>query len=449
MPRDEASAQRVNALPCATVSGPCQHFYRASLGGESAFSIDPASVVFGRGALGELGEHARAFGLRRVGVITDATVAQLPFFTGALRALRAAGVEAEVFDGVRIEPSDASLSEAAAFARNGRLDGFVSIGGGSAIDTAKVAALLSTYPAELLAYINAPVGEGRPVPGPLPVHIACPTTSGTGAECTGIAICDLTARKAKAGIVSRRLRPTLAIVDPDVTKSLPSTVVAASGFDVLCHAIESYTARPFTARGAPASVTARPMSQGANPWSDLGSLEALRLCSRHLVRACRDASDDEAREGMLWAATLAGIAFGNSGVHVPHGMAYAVAGLVRGYRCEGYPQDHAMVPHGLSVVLTAPAVVKLLGSVLPERHAEAAAALGVSAAPAEAGEAIAEKLRALMTECGLPTTLSGVGYGQNDVETLVNVTMMQRRLLENAPRAIERDDLFHLFSGSL
>jgi hydroxyacid-oxoacid transhydrogenase len=431
------------------VSGPCQHFYRASLGGESAFSIDPASVVFGRGALRELGEHARAYGLRRVGVITDATVGALPFFEGAVRSLREAGIEAEVFDRVRIEPSDVSLAEAAAFARGGRFDGLVSIGGGSAIDTAKIASLLATYPAELAAYVNAPVGEGRPVPGPLPPHIACPTTSGTGAECTGIAICDLTARKAKTGIVSRRLRPTLAIVDPDVTRSLLPAVVAASGLDVLCHAIESYTARPFTARGAPSPVTSRPMSQGANPWSDLGSLEALRLCSKYLVRACRDASDDEAREGMLWAATLAGIAFGNSGVHVPHGMAYAVAGLVKTYRAEGYPEDHALVPHGLSVALSAPAVVRMLGSVLPERHAEVASALGMTTTAAEAGDALAEKLRALMAECALPISLSGVGYGQGDVETLVQVTMMQRRLLENAPRAIDRDDLFQLFTGSL
>jgi hydroxyacid-oxoacid transhydrogenase len=319
------------------VIGPCQHYYRASLGGESAFSIDPASVVFGRKALSELGEHAKALGLRRVALYTDQTVRKQPFFERAERSLRSAGVDVAVFDGVRIEPNDTSLLEAARFAERGRFDGFVSIGGGSVIDTAKAASLLATYPAELLSYVNAPVGEGRPVPGPLPPHIACPTTSGTGSECTGIAIFDLSARKAKTGIVSRRLRPTLAIVDPETTRSLPNSVVAASGFDVLCHAIESYTARPYTARNAPSPVSSRPMSQGANPWSDLGSLEALRISGRYLVRAARDPSDEEARESMMWAATLAGIAFGNSGVHVPHGMAYAVAGLVKGYRAPGYP----------------------------------------------------------------------------------------------------------------
>lgn len=432
------------------MTGPCQHYYRASLGGESAFSIDPASVVFGRKALSELGDHAKSLGLRRVGLFTDTTVKKQPFFERAERSLRAAGVDVAVFDAVRVEPNDTSLLEAARFAERGRFDGFVSIGGGSVIDTAKAASLLATYPAELLSYVNAPVGEGRPVPGPLPPHLACPTTSGTGSECTGIAIFDLSARKAKTGIVSRRLRPTLAIVDPETTRSLPSSVVAASGFDVLCHAIESYTARPYTARNAPSPVSSRPMSQGANPWSDLGSLEALRISGRYLVRAARDPSDEEARESMMWAATLAGIAFGNSGVHVPHGMAYAVAGLVKGYRAPGYPSDHPLVPHGLSVVLSAPSVVRLLAPVAPERHLEAARALGVDVSrKEEVGDALAEALVALMRSCDLPTTLTEVGYGTGDLDTLVEVTLMQRRLLENAPRSIDRSDLLRLFGAAL
>jgi alcohol dehydrogenase class IV len=432
------------------VSGPCQHYYRASLGGETALLIDPAAVVFGRGSLAELGEHAKAFGLRRVGLFTDRSIRKLPFFEVAERSLRGAGIDVAIYDEVRIEPSDASMETAGRFAASGRFDGFVSVGGGSVIDTAKTAALLSTYPAELLAYVSAPVGEGRPVPGPLVPHLACPTTSGTGAECTGIAIFDVAARKAKTGIVSRRLRPALAIVDPDTTRSLPSTVVAASGFDVLCHAIESYTARPYTARTKPAPASSRPMSQGANPWSDLGSLEAIRLSARHLARAATDPTDDEARESMMWAATLAGIAFGNSGVHVPHGMGYAVAGLVKAYRAAGYPDDHALVPHGLSVVLTTPSVVRSFAKVAPERHLEAAHALGLTkTAPGEAGDALAEELLRLMKATGQPTRLTEVGYGNGDVETLVQVTLMQRRLLENAPRRVEREDLFELFRAAL
>jgi alcohol dehydrogenase class IV len=246
------------------------------------------------------------------------------------------------------------------------------------------------------------------------------------------------------------LRPTQASVDPDATLSLPASVVAASGFDVLCHAIESYTARPYTARTKPAPASSRPMSQGANPWSDLGSLEALRLCRRYLERATRDPSDREARESMMWAATLAGIAFGNSGVHVPHGMAYAVAGLVTRYRAPSYPEDHALVPHGLSVVLSTPSVVRAFAKVAPERHLEVAVALGLTGAtPDTAGDALAEELVRLMRSMGQPVSLSEVGYTTGDLDTLVQVTLMQRRLLENAPRAVSRDDLHQLFSSSL
>ncbi len=231
----------------------CRHEFLAEAGHEQAFTIDASAIVFGRGAIAELGEHARALGVKRVAVFTDPRVAVLPFFAAARRALSEAGVDHAVFDAVHVEPTDASFLEAARFAKEGRFDGYVSIGGGSAIDTCKAAALYATYPDEFLAYVNAPIGLGKPVPGVLPPHVACPTTSGTGAECTGIAVFDLLSAKAKTGIASRRLRPTLAIVDPDATRTLPSEVVAASGFDILSHALESYTARPYTRRAAPGS----------------------------------------------------------------------------------------------------------------------------------------------------------------------------------------------------
>lgn len=434
------------------MSGPCHHYFASASGGESSFSIDPAAVVFGRGSLAELGEHARALGMRRVALFTDARVGTLGVADTAKSALFSAGCDVAIFDAVAIEPTDATFLEAARFAKDGDFDGFVSLGGGSVIDTCKAAALYATYPADFLAYVNAPLGEGRPVPGPLAPHIACPTTCGTGSETTGIAVFDLVQKKAKTGIVSRRLRPTLALVDPDAAASIPSEVVAASCFDVLCHAIESYTARPYTRRARPSPAPNRPMSQGANPWSDLGSLEALRLGGRYLLRAVRDASDHEAREGLTWAATLAGIAFGNAGVHLPHGMAYSVAGLVRDYEAPGYPRGHAMVPHGVSVVLTAPSVFRFTASACPDRHLEAAAALGADtrgATDADAGTILADRLLHLMKEAKIPNGLSGVGYGTTDVEPLTAGAFVQRRLVENAPLSIDRDDLAHLFSGAL
>jgi alcohol dehydrogenase class IV len=370
----------------------------------------------------------------------------------ARRSLAAAGVDVAVYDGVKVEPTDASFLAAADFAREGRFDGYVSVGGGSVIDTCKAAALYATYPAPFLAYVNAPIGEGRPVPGPLPPHIACPTTCGTGSETTGIAVCDVLALAAKTGIASRRLRPAMALVDPTCTATLPASVVAASGFDVLCHALESFTARPFGSRGKPAGPAARPMSQGRNPWSDMGSLEALRIGGRFLARAVADAEDVEAREGLSWAATLAGIAFGNAGVHLPHAMAYAVAGLVKDFRMPGYPGEEPMVPHGVSVAVNAPGVFRWTAGACAERHLAAAAALGADvrgADEAAAGEVLSGRVAELMRAAAVPNGVGGVGYVECDLDALAERTALQKRLTDNAPRPVSVEDLRELFAAAM
>lgn len=418
---------------------------------ETAFSVDASAITFGRGALSELGERARSLGVTRAALFTDARVRALPFFEIARASLARAGVDAAVFDEVRVEPTDASFLAAAAFAAEGRFDGYVSLGGGSVIDTCKAAALYATYPAPFLTYVNEPIGEGKAVPGPLPPHIACPTTCGTGSETTAIAVCDVLSLGAKTGIVSRRLRPTLALVDPTCTATLPAGVVAASGFDVLCHALESFTARPFTARPRPGKPDLRPLSQGRNPWSDVGSLSALRLGGRYLIRAVRDASDSEAREQLSWAATLAGIAFGNAGVHLPHAMSYAVAGLARGFRMPGYPEAEPLVPHGVSVVVNAPSVFRWTSSACAARHMEAAEALGADVAGAsieDAGEVLSDHVAAMMRATGVPNGLSGVGFRESDLGALAARAALQKRLTDNAPRPVTRDDLHALFAGA-
>ena len=422
----------------------CGHAY------ETAFAIEAPRIVFGRGALAELGDQARALGLRRIALFTDKRLAAGPHVRKAREALKA--LDVALFDEVAVEPTDLSFQAAARFAREGKFDGYVSVGGGSVIDTVKAAALYAAYPADFLTYVNKPVGAGSAVPGALPPHLACPTTCGTGAETTGIAVCDVLALKVKTGIASPRLRPALALVDPECTATLPAQVVAASGFDVLCHALESYTARPFSARPVPQPFSARPMSQGANPWSDLGSREALRLTGTYLVRAVRDAADVEAREQLSWAATLAGVAFGNAGVHLPHGMAYAVAGLVRDFRMAGYPQEEAMVPHGVSVVVNAPAVFRFTASADPARHLEAAALLGADvrgAAKDDAGEIVARTLETLMQQTGVPNGLSGVGYGEADFAALTKGTLAQQRLLTNSPRPVDAAAIDSLFRAAL
>jgi hydroxyacid-oxoacid transhydrogenase len=431
----------------------CAHAYLPSVGGETAFTIEAAAITFGRGALADVGAIVRSLGSgRRIALFTDRIVAALPPVATARRSLAEAGLDVAVFDRVTIEPTDASFLEAAQFAREGRFDAYVSVGGGSVIDTCKAAVLFATHPAEFLTYVNRPVGAGAPVPGPLPPHVACPTTSGTGSELTGIAVCDILSLGAKTGIASRRLRPSAAVVDPDATASLPAGVVAASGFDVLCHALESYTARPYTSRPPPGDPSSRPMSQGKNPWSDLGSLEALRVAGLHLVRAVRDATDHEAREKLMWAATLAGVAFGNAGVHLPHGMAYAIAGLARDFRMPGYPDGEPLVPHGVSVVVGAPSAFRFTAAAAPSLHLEAAACLGEDvrgASADDAGELIGRALERLMRDAGVPRDLRALGYGEDDLDALVRGTVVQRRLLDNAPRQISEHDVRQVLRGAM
>ena len=429
----------------------CCHHYDFIDGNEQVFAVDPSAIRFGQGALAEIGHDARALGLARVALFTDRRVADLEAVATVTSALRAVDVEVTVYDEVRVEPTDRSFKQATRFATEGRFDGFVSVGGGSVIDTCKAANLYSSYPAEFLTYVNAPIGDGQAVPGALKPHIACPTTSGTGSECTGIAIFDLLEREVKTGIASRALRPTLALIDPQVTATLPANVVAASGFDVLSHALESYTARPYTQRAAPQSPAARPMSQGANPWSDVGCIEALRRTGEFLVRAVRDAEDTQARHGMMYAATLAGIAFGNSGVHLPHGMAYSVAGLIRDYHPDGYPGDAAICPHGISVIVDAPAVVRFTAPASPARHLEATRLLGGDVAGAgeeDAGEVLAGCIIGMMRDTGMPNGIAALGYGDTDIAALAQGAYAQQRLLANSPVAVNEEDLQTLYRGA-
>ena len=306
---------------------------------DTAYEIATSNIRFGPGTTKEIGMDLKDRGLKRVMVLTDPNLREQAPVQTALAAIAEAGVEYALFDQVRVEPTDASFKAAIAFAEQG-FDGFVAIGGGSVMDTAKAANVYTTYPADFLTYVNAPIGQGEPVPGPLKPLIAVPTTAGTGSETTGVAIFDLVEMKAKTGMAHRYMRPTLGIVDPDNTCSMPPQVAAATGLDVLSHALESYTALPFDQRPRPDRPQLRPAYQGSNPISDLWALEALRLVEQFLHRAVADPSDDEARSAMCLAAALAGIGFGNAGVHLPHGMSYPVAGMVESYVPEGYAIDY-------------------------------------------------------------------------------------------------------------
>jgi alcohol dehydrogenase class IV len=417
---------------------------------ETVFTYGAPQLKFGPGASDELGYDLSVLGARRVLVITDPGVAATGSPQRVAERMATYGIGAEVHDSAHVEPTDASLATAIDRARDaGPWDAFVAVGGGSAIDTAKAVNLMLTNPGELMDYVNAPVGGGQPPSQPLKPLVAVPTTTGTGAESTTICVMDVLSLKVKTGISHPRLRPTLAVVDPVLTMSQPAGVTASAGMDILCHALESWTARPFTSYERKRPEQRVPYC-GANPIADMWAERALRLLSTSFRRAVRDGDDGPARADMALAATFAGLGFGNAGVHIPHANAYPIAGRVRDFHPVGYPAEEPLVPHGMAVSLTAPEAFRWTFETAPERHLEAARLLAPDAEMTdEAADFLPSVLTALMRDIGLPNGISGVGYALADVDALVDGAMKQQRLLATSPRPVTEEDLAGIVTRSL
>uniref|UniRef100_A0A6I8PT50 Hydroxyacid-oxoacid transhydrogenase, mitochondrial n=1 Tax=Xenopus tropicalis TaxID=8364 RepID=A0A6I8PT50_XENTR len=393
-------------------------------------------------------------GARNVCVMTDRNLVELSPVKAVLNSLVKNNVSFKLYDRVRVEPTDKSFMDAIEFAKKGQFDAYVGVGGGSVIDTCKAANLYSSSPgADFLDYVNPPIGKGKAVTVPLKPLIAVPTTSGTGSETTGIAIFDYEELKAKTGIASRAIKPTLGLIDPVHTLSMPERVVANSGFDVLCHSLESYTALPYNMRSpCPTNPINRPAYQGSNPISDVWAKHALRIVAKYLKRAVRNPDDREARFAMHLASSFAGVGFGNAGVHLCHGMSYPIAGHVKTYRAKDYEVDHPLVPHGLSVVLTSPAVFSFTALMCPERHLEAAEILGADIRTAkikEAGLILADTLRKFLYDLNVDDGLAAVGYTTEDIPALVKGTLPQERVTKLSPRAHSEEELAGLFEASM
>ena len=414
---------------------------------ETVFTYGAPNLKFGLGASEEVGHDLATLDARRVLLITDAGVAAAGHATAVADSIAASGIEVEVYDRVHVEPTDESLADAVAFARDsGPYDAFVAVGGGSSIDTAKAVNLLSTNPGELMDYVNAPVGKARRPTNALRPLVAVPTTTGTGSESTTICVLDVLSLHVKTGISHPRLRPTLAVVDPRLTLSQPAEVTAAAGMDILCHALESWTARPFTSYPRKRPEERVPYC-GANPVADMWAEKAMTLLAASFRRAVRDGGDVEAREQMALAATFAGMGFGNAGVHIPHANAYPIAGRVRDFVPAGYPQDEPLVPHGMAVCLTAPEAFRFTFESAPERHLRAAELLG--GGDDDGPDALPSAVSSLMRDIGMPNGIGAVGYAETDVSALVEGALQQQRLLATAPRDVEADDLAGILERSL
>ncbi len=418
---------------------------------ETVFVMEMSPIKFGLGAMEEIGFDAARLGLAKALIFTDRNLAAAGLPDRVRGLLEEQGIKAEVYDGVEVEPTDRSMEEAAEYARTKEFDGLIAVGGGSTIDTCKAANLLTCHPAPLLDYLNKPVGKGVPVPGPLKPLIAVPTTAGTGSETTAVAVTHVLDQNIKAGVSHRLLRPTLGVVDPLNTLTVPPEVTAAAGADILTHAIESYTTRPYNAR-AKHHPPDRPAYIGANPASDVWCEKAMEHVARYLRRAVLNGLDLEARVNLALAANYAGIGFGNAGVHIPHALAYPIAGLVRDYVPSGYRTRHAMVPHGMAVILTAPAAFRFTYATAPDRHLRAAALMGAPVeglGERERREALPGALIALMRDTGIPNGLTAVGYGEHDIPALVEGTLRQPRLLAGAPRPVGAADLEWILRDSM
>lgn len=417
---------------------------------ESVFTYGAPLLKFGNGAADEIGFDLSQYGVGRVLVVTDAGVAATGTPQRVADQMAQFGIEAHVFEGVHVEPTDVSLAAAIEAARaDGPWDAFVAVGGGSSIDTAKAINLMTTNPGELMNYINLPVGKAQAPSQPLKPLVAVPTTTGTGSESTTICVLDVLSLKVKTGISHARLRPTLAVIDPDLTLTQPAGVTAAAGMDILCHALESYTARWYSTNERTVPQQRVPYC-GANPISDMWSEKALSLLAGSFRTAVRDGKDAPARSDMAIAATFAGMGFGNAGVHIPHANAYPIAGQVTDFHPKDYPPDEAMVPHGMSVSLTAPEAFRFTFSASPERHLRAAELLAPGAdRPADLAEFLPGVLVALMRDIGIPNGIAAVGFDDGDVPDLVDGTMKQQRLLATSPREVTEDDIGQIFRRSM
>ncbi|XP_064633074.1 hydroxyacid-oxoacid transhydrogenase, mitochondrial-like isoform X1 [Lineus longissimus] len=421
---------------------------------EYAFEMACSNIRYGEGVTQEVGLDFINMKAKKVALFTDSKLVNLPPVKVAITSLEQNGVNYQLYDKVRVEPTDVSFKSAIEFARAGNFDAYLAVGGGSVMDTCKAANLYATKPdAEFLDFVNAPIGKGLPVEHELKPLIAVPTTSGTGSETTGASVFDYIPIGAKIGIANRAIRPTLGIVDPLHTLHMPERVAAYSGFDVLCHALESYTALPYLDRSPrPTNPKFRPAFQGSNPISDVWSNHALRVVAKYFKRSVSDQSDMEARSQMHLASAFAGIGFGNAGVHLCHGLSYAIAGGVRTYQPDDYTKDHPIIPHGLSVVLTAPSVFKFTGSSCPERHLEGAKILGVDVTNvklADAGLVLSERMREIMQDMKIEDGLNAVGFTSADIPQLVKGTLPQTRLTALSPRPQLEEDLAMLYETSM
>ena len=419
---------------------------------ETIIPLNMAQIKFGPGATEELGYELKTRGVEKVLLVVDRHLWDAGLVDRAKTIIEDEGIQVSIYDRVHVEPTDESFTQAAKAAGSFSYDALVALGGGSTIDTAKAINLLTTHGGDVHDYINKPIGGGKPVPGPMRPLFALPTTSGTGSETTPTIALEVVKLRVKTGMSHAYNRPTMAIVDPINTVSMPPAVTAYAGLDVFTHAAESYTIKPFDMRPKAENPGLRPSYVGANPISDLWCEKAIEWMGKYIRRAYYNGNDMEARLYMSMAASFAGIGFGNAGVHIPHALGYPIAGLVKDWYPTGYDVDHPMVPHGLATAITAPASFRFTAPTSLERHARLAELLGVKTDNLSEREAAMElpgTLVQLLRDLDCPNGLSELGYTEADIPEMIEGGWKQQRLLVGSPRPLTKDALRVIFEESM
>ena len=414
---------------------------------ETIFGLESTQLKFGRNCLNELGWELSKYNFKKILLVVDPVLKDFGVTQKILDQIKSSGEEVITFDHITVEPTLKSFELASLFALENSFDLIIAAGGGSTIDTAKVINLIKVCGGTIMDYVNAPIGKGmKPTSQLLPL-IAIPTTSGSGSEATTVAVLDIPELNLKTGISHRFLRPTLALVDPELSKTTPSGVTASSGLDVICHAIESFISKPYTKREKPNSPDERPPYQGSNPVSDIWSMKAIEFGGEYLSRAVATREDVEARGYMMLSATLAGIGFGSAGVHIPHACAYPIAGLKHSYQANGY--KNIFIPHGISVIVTAPAVFRFTYDSDPSKHLKAAELLKGTPLDNPGPESLSYELIKIMKEVGIPSGIKELGYTKEDIPEIITRAMKQQRLLSIAPKNVNENDLHNILTQSM
>lgn len=373
------------------------------------------SILVEPGSSSRIGELVKALGCQSILLVSDPGVKGAGLLQTGLQGLEQQGVAVTLFTDVEADPPVHVIDAAVKLARDAKVDGVVSIGGGSSMDVAKLVALLAVGEEKLDDIYGVGMVKGRRLP-----LVLAPTTAGTGSEVTPISIVT-TGEGEKKGVVSPVLLPDWAVLDAELTLGLPPAVTAATGIDAMVHAIEAYTSKRLK-----------------NPLSDVLARDALRLLGGNIHEACRNGTNREARHNMLLGSMLAGMAFANAPVAAVHALAYPVGARFH-------------VPHGLSNSLVLPQVIRFNASSAEQHYSELAEILtpGAKGNATERTRALVEMLSALPVDLGLPTRLRDVGIGHNDLGMLADDAMKQTRLLINNPRDVVHADALAIYEASL